>query len=339
MKEITIKKRYYIVLFLALGLLAFVASLIDYSINSIDNKNTTVVIDIPTGSGFFKIAEILNQKGMVKNRLLFYALVTYRHAWRSIRAGEYEFSTSLTPYAVIDKLLRGEIKHYKVFIPEDSSVKEIAAILMKDKLIDEESFFEAAADEEFLKSLDIQADYIEGYLFPDTYYLERSMNTRQIMRKMVDRLWNKFSPAMLEKAKEMSLSVHALITLASIIGKESGNNAEKPLISAVFHNRLKRKMPLQSDPTAVYDLENFTGAVKRSHLKRNSPYNTYVISGLPPGPIANPGLDSMKAALYPAKVDYLYFVAQGDGSHFFSSSLEMHNKAIARYRLNKGKRQ
>jgi UPF0755 protein len=123
--------------------------------------------------------------------------------------------------------------------------------------------------------------------------------------------------------------------LASIIGKESGNGAEKTLISAVFHNRLKRKMRLQSDPTAVYDLENFEGGVKRSHLKRNSPYNTYVISGLPPGPIANPGIDSLKAALDPAAVNYFYFVSQGDGSHFFSSSLEMHNQAISRYRAGK----
>jgi len=338
MKKIITKKIYYVILFIAIGIITFFALLINYSVNSIDKKNATVIVDIPTGSSFLKLTEILNDAGMIKSRILFYSLVITRQALSSIRAGEYEFNTSMTPSAVIDKLLRGEIKTYRVTIPEDLSVKEIAARLMEDKLIDEKSFFELAEDEEFLKSVGIKADSIEGYLFPETYYFDRSMSTRQIMRIMVNQFWKKVTPAMLERAKELGFSVHKYITLASIIGKESGNSDEKSLISAVFHNRLKRKMRLQSDPTAVYDLENFAGAVRRSHLKRNSPYNTYIISGLPPGPIANPGLDSLKAALYPANVNYLYFVAQRDGSHFFSSSLEMHNQAISRYRVKKNKR-
>jgi UPF0755 protein len=241
----------------------------------------------------------------------------------------------MTPFTIIDKLLRGEIKIYPVTIPEDLSVIEISARLMEYKLIDEETFLDLASDEEFLKSLNIKADYIEGYLFPDTYHLDRSMSTRQIMRIMVNQFWKKVTPEMLKKAREKGFTLQEFITLASIIGKESGKSSEKQLISAVFHNRLKRKMRLQSDPTAVYDLKDFTGAVRRSHLKRNSPYNTYVINGLPPGPIANPGLDSLKAALYPEKVNYLYFVAKGDGSHLFSPSLEMHNQAINQYRSGK----
>ena len=244
----------------------------------------------------------------------------------------------MTPWAVVDKLLRGEIRTYRVTIPEDLSVKEIAARLKEYKLINEKQFFELAEDKEFLRSIGINAASVEGYLFPETYYFDRSMSTRQIMRIMVGQFWKKVTPAMLERADKLGFSVQEYVTLASIIGKESGNDAEKPLISAVFHNRLKRKMRLQSDPTAVYDLENFAGAVKRSHLKRNSPYNTYVISGLPPGPIGNPGLDSLKAALYPTGINYLYFVSQGDGSHFFSSSLEMHNQASIRYWENKNKK-
>jgi UPF0755 protein len=311
--------------------------LIHYSTTPIDKKNTTVIVDIPNGSSFLKLTEILNDAGMIKSRLLFYGLVISRQARSSIRAGEYEFNTSMTPSAVITKLLRGEIKTYRVTIPEDYSVKEIAARLMEFKLIDEETFYELAEDEEFLKSLGIEASSVEGYLFPETYYFDRSMSTRQIMRMMINQFWKKVTPAMLERAAKMGFSVQQYITLASIIGKESGNNDEKPLISAVFHNRLKRKMRLQSDPTAVYDLDNFAGAVRRSHLKRNSPYNTYVITGLPPGPIANPGLDSLMAALYPADKNYLYFVLQKDGSHFFSSSLEIHNQAVFRYRVNKNK--
>jgi UPF0755 protein len=332
------KKIHYFILLPAAGILIFLVLLINYATSSIDNKNTKVTVDIPTGSGFVKLTDILNNAGMIKNRIFFYSLVTARQAFRSIRAGEYEFNTSMTPFAVIDKLLRGEIKIYPVTIPEDYSMREIAARLMEDKLIDEKSFFELAVNEEFLKAQGIEADSIEGYLFPETYYLERSMSTLQIMRMMVSEFWKKVTPAMRDRAKKLGFSVQKYVTLASIIGKESGNSAEKPLISAVFHNRLKRKMPLQSDPTAVYDLENFSGPVLRSHLKRNSPYNTYIISGLPPGPIANPGLDSLMAALYPANVNYLYFVAKRDGSHFFSSSLDQHNLAISRSRANRNKK-
>ena len=337
MKKLINKKIYYAILLLVVGIPIYFALLINYSTNPIDKKNTPVIVDIPTGSSFLKLTEILNDAGMIKSRILFYGLAVTRRALSSIRAGEYEFNTSMTPSDVIAKLLRGEIKTYKVTIPEDFSVKEIAARLMEFKLIDEESFFELAEDKEFLSSVGIKADSIEGYLFPETYYFDRSMSTRQIMKQMVAEFRKKVTPAMLDRANKMGFSVQQYITLSSIIGKESGNDAEKPLISAVFHNRLKRKMRLQSDPTAVYDLENFEGAVKRSHLRRNSPYNTYIISGLPPGPIANPGLVSLKAALYPAGVNYLYFVLQRDGFRFFSSSLEMHHRAVSRYRENKNK--
>jgi UPF0755 protein len=304
----------------------------NYSTSSIDNKNSTVLVDIPTGSSFVKITELLSDAGIVRTRIFFYSLALAKRALRSIRAGEYEFNTSMTPAAVIDKLIHGEIKVYAVTIPEDFSVKEVAARLSEYKLIDEKIFFKLTKDKEFLSSVGIKADSVEGYLFPDTYFLDRSMSTRQIMKIMVSEFWKKVNPEMLKRAREMGFNIHQFITLASIIGKESGNGAEKPFISAVFHNRLKRKMPLQSDPTAVYDLNDFDGAVLRSHLKRKSPYNTYVIRGLPPGPIANPGLDSLEAALHPAPVNYLYFVSKGDGSHFFSSSLEMHNNAINLYR-------
>jgi UPF0755 protein len=326
------KKTHYTTLLIIAAVLIFLGLVFNYSTSSIDNKNSTVLVDIPTGSSFVKITELLSDAGIVRTRIFFYSLALAKRALRSIRAGEYEFNTSMTPAAVIDKLIHGEIKVYAVTIPEDFSVKEVAARLSEYKLIDEKIFFKLTKDKEFLSSVGIKADSVEGYLFPDTYFLDRSMSTRQIMKIMVSEFWKKVNPEMLKRAREMGFNIHQFITLASIIGKESGNGAEKPFISAVFHNRLKRKMPLQSDPTAVYDLNDFDGAVLRSHLKRKSPYNTYVIRGLPPGPIANPGLDSLEAALHPAPVNYLYFVSKGDGSHFFSSSLEMHNNAINLYR-------
>ncbi len=322
--------RSVLISFLVIAL--FFVLLINYSTSSIDKRNLNVVVDIPTGSGFLKVTEILNQAGLIKNRVFFYSLAFMKRATRSIRSGEYEFNTSLTPAAMIDKLLRGEIKIHKVVIREDLSMREIAAVLIRGKLINKENFFELAGDEEFLESLGIEADSIEGYLFPDTYFFDRSMSTRQIMKIMVNQFWKKVTPEMIKRAKEMKLDVHQFVTFASIIGKESGDYAEKPMISAVFHNRLRKKMRLQSDPTAVYDLDNFGGKILRSHLKRKSPYNTYLIRGLPPGPIANPGLSSLKAVLYPAPVKHLYFVSKNNGSHFFSASLMEHIKAINRYR-------
>jgi UPF0755 protein len=323
--------RSYFILFVAVAVLFFIL-LMNYSTSPIDKKNVNVLVDIPTGSSFLKVTEILNQAGLIKSRVFFYSLTIIKNARRHIRAGEYEFNTSLTPAAMIDKLLRGEIKNYRVVIPEDLSLREIAAILDKDKLINKVDFFALARDEDFLESLGVKADSIEGYLFPETYYLDRSMSTRQIMKIMVNQFWKKVTPEMIKRAGGLGFNTHQFVAFASIIGKESGDDAEKPMISAVFHNRLRRKMRLQSDPTAVYDLNNFEGKILRSHLRRNSPYNTYMIRGLPPGPIANPGLASLKAALNPAPVNYLYFVSKKDGSHFFSPSLDVHKQAINRYR-------
>jgi len=330
MSSFTGRASRYVILFFAVVVLFFVL-LINYSTNPIDNKNKTILVDIPTGSSFLKVTEILNQAGLIKYRVFFYSLAIKKNARRSIRAGEYEFNTSLTPSAMIDKLLRGEIKIHEVIIREDLSLREIAAILDKEKLINKDDFFELAGDEDFLESLNIKADSIEGYLFPETYFLDRSMSTRQIMKIMVSQFWKKVTPEMIKRAGEFGFNTHQLVTLASIIGKESGDDSEKPIISAVFHNRLRKKMRLQSDPTAVYDLDNFEGKIVRSHLKRKSPYNTYVRKGLPPGPIANPGLTSLKAVLYPTDVNYLYFVSKKDGTHYFSNSLAEHNRAIKRY--------
>ena len=326
---------YILLACIALVLIGALAVLIHYSstpINPYGNKDATVLVDIPTGSSFVKVTEILNKAGLIKSRYLFYYLALTKQATRSIRAGEYEFSDSMTPGAVIDKLLRGEVKLYPITIPEDFTTKQIAERLMKDRLIDEKEFFALSVNRDFLSSLGIKAKSIEGYLFPNTYYFDRSMSTRQIMKKMVYEFWNRVTPEMVKRAEELGFDLNQFVTFASIVGKESGNQPEKKTISAVFHNRLKKRMPLQSDPTAVYDLENFSGKVRRSHLKRKSPYNTYIIRGLPPGPIANPGIDSLNATLNPEQVNYLYFVSRKDGTHQFSSSLDMHNKATNQYR-------
>ena len=334
---------YILVASLAFVLIGALGVLLKYShtpINPNGNKGVVMIVDIPTGSSFVRVTEILNKAGLIKSRYLFYYLALTKQAFRSIQAGEYEFSDAMTPGEVIDKLVNGDIKFYKTTIPEDLTIKEIAEILMKDRLINEEEFLALSVDLVFLSTLGIKASSIEGYLFPNTYYFDRSMSTRRIMKIMHSEFLKRVTPEMVKRAKELGLvDLNQFVTFASIVGKESGNQPEKKTISAVFHNRIKKRMPLQSDPTAVYDLKDFSGKIRKSHLKRKSPYNTYVIKGLPPGPIANPGIDSLKATLNPEKVDYLYFVSKKDGTHYFSASLDMHNQAAKEYSNIKYKKQ
>jgi UPF0755 protein len=312
-----------------------------YARSPVNHFTTPKIVDIPKGAGFFRITEIMNDAGLVKNRPFFWLLALGKGAAMHIRAGEYEIIGALSPSEIIEKLVRGEIKYYTVTLPEDITVNEMARRLASFKLINEKEFMILATDQEFLASLGIEGDTIEGYLFPETYQFDRSMTTKEVIRIIVRQFWREITPEMRKRAETIGLTLTEWVTLASIIGKESGNKEEKPLISAVFHNRLKRGMKLQSDPTAVYTLEQAGNPVKtvlRSHLKRNTPHNTYRIDGLPPGPIANPGIDSLQAALNPAKVNYLYFVANNDGTHQFSTSLEAHNHAVLKYQINRQKK-
>jgi UPF0755 protein len=312
-----------------------------YATTPVNPPAAAATIDIPKGAGFIRITEILHKADLVRNRPFFWALALVKKANRHIRAGEYELTGVMSPNEILDKLVRGQIKDYLVTLPEDITVSEAAKRLSAYKLINEKEFEALAADRSFLASLDIEADSLEGYLYPDTYRLDRSMTTREIIRILVAQFWKEVTPEMRKRAQEIGLTLPEWVTLASIIGKESGNSAEKPLISAVFHNRLGMGMKLQSDPTAVYRLEqngNPVKAVRRGHLQSDTPHNTYKIKGLPPGPIANPGIDSLRAALYPANVDYLYFVAKNDGAHHFSSNLAAHNRAVLKYQINKQKK-
>ena len=312
-----------------------------YATSPVERLADTKIVDIPKGAGFFRITEIMNDAGLVANRPFFWLLALVKGSRKQIRAGEYEITGSMSPSEILDKLVRGEIKSYTVMLPEDITMYDVAKRLLADKLINEQEFNALAVDREFLKSLGIEAETVEGYLFPETYQFDRSMTTREVIRIIVRQFWKEITPEMTNRLEKIGLTLDEWLTLASIIGKESGNKDEKPLISAVFHNRLKRGMKLQSDPTAVYHLEQAGTPVKtirRIHLKINSPHNTYLIDGLPPGPIANPGIDSLRAALDPANVNYLYFVSKKDGSHQFSASIDAHNQAISKYQINRQKK-
>ncbi len=322
---------------LAVGLVFSFLAFLHHIQSPVGAGTGTVTLDIPKGSLLRQVADGLDRHGLLKSRFLFYALVYGKGLSGRLQAGEYEFAGSLSPLKILDKMVRGDVKAYEVTIPEDLTVRDIAARINASMRIDEARFMDLAADRKFLSSLAIDAPTAEGYLFPETYLLTRSMSTEEIFRSMVRQWQKRLTPDLRQRAAALGLSTHELMTLASLIGKEARLAEEKPLVSAVFHNRLKKKMRLQSDPTAVYSLEKTEKKVTSQDLRKDTAHNTYRIDGLPPGPIANPGADSIQAALNPAPVDHLYFVAKNDGSHHFSSTLSAHRQAVIKYQINKKK--
>lgn len=311
--------------------------LLSFAVRPINDQSFHTTVYIPRGASFLEIVDILDQAGMVKHRPLFILLTVFKGVSGSIKAGEYDLATSLSPNAIISKLYKGEIKIREVPIPEDFTLKQIADRLVAEELVSEDSFLGVTTDPVFLMSLKIDALSAEGYLYPDTYHFNRGMTTQEIVRTMVNRFWEKVTPEMITRAKQLGMTTTEFVTMASLIGKETGHQEEKARISAVFHNRLKRGMKLQSDPTAVYRLDIYRNIVKRRDLDNDTPYNTYKIRGLPPGPIANPGIDSLQAALHPASVHDLYFVSKNDGTHIFSSDLAAHAQAVLKYQIKRKK--
>ncbi len=226
----------------------------------------------------------------------------------------------------------GKVLQHPIVFQEGSTVGELATRLGAEKLADPDEIDRVARDPKFLKSLDVPGESLEGYLFPDTYQFVKGMTAEEILGRMVARMRERVSPDILAQARARDLSFHRLLTLASIIEKEAVDRDEMPLISAVFWNRLKIDMPLQADPTVQYAVGKERQRLSRDDLLVESPFNTYRRQGLPPGPIASPGLAAIRAAANPAAVKYLYFVAMDDRRHQFSTSLADHNAAVAKFR-------
>lgn len=290
------------------------------------------VVDVPKGSSFRVVAAGLEHAGVIRDSDSFIFLARLMGAYKIIKAGEYEFNTSMTSREVLDMLVKGKIKNYSVIIPEGYNISEIAAALKgADLITDEEQFIKRAFDKRLVASFGLEGKSLEGYLFPDTYLFTKTMTVDEMIARMVEKFNSVYHSELAEAAGKKGISMKKLVTLASIIEKETGAPDERPLISAVFHNRLKKHIRLQSDPTVIYSIRDFDGNLTRKHLLTKTPYNTYIIYGLPPGPIANPGLDSLRAALDPAKEGFLYFVSKNDGTHYFSKSLKEHNRAVNQY--------
>jgi len=296
-------------------------------------RATSRVVEIPAHRGLRDVARILDEAGVIRSPLGFTALTIARGSMRSLKAGEYEFPQGATTLAVLTMLESGQVLQHSVVFREGSTISELTAQLSGEGLVQADDFRRAARDAPLLRSLDVPADTLEGYLFPDTYQFVKGMTAEEILERMVARMRERVAPDIMAAARARQLSFHQLLTLASIIEKEAVERSEMPLISAVFWNRLKLDMPLQADPTVQYAVGEERQRLGRDDLLVDSPFNTYRRVGLPPGPIASPGLAAIRAAANPAPVRYLYFVAIDDRRHQFSTTLAEHNAAVAKYRL------
>jgi UPF0755 protein len=278
-------------------------------------------------------ADILVRLEIIRSPSYFYLYARSFGYARRIQAGEYLLSGVMTPRQILEMMSGGKTYLHKITIPEGYNLKEIAAAFAASGLVSESVMLHAAKDPHLCREWKIEADTAEGYLFPDTYSFPKGVSAGKILSTMVQRFWQIFTPELAQQAEKAGLSIHEAVTLASIIEKETGSDSERPLVSSVFHNRLKRRMRLESDPTVIYGIENFDGNITRRHLTTPTPYNTYTRQGLPPGPIASPGVKSLLAAVYPAQNDYLFFVSRQDKTHQFSRTWDEHLKAVNRYQL------
>lgn len=292
-----------------------------------------LIVEIPAHQGVVGIARRLRETGVIRSQTGFVVLGVVRGMARTLKAGEYEVPRGAATPAVLTLLESGHVRQHIVLHPEGATIAELARALESERLASASEVIRVAHDPAFLASHGIEGPSAEGYLFPDTYQFVRGMRTDEVLGRMVQRLRAKLTPDIVSRAEAQHLTVHELLTLASIIEREAVDRTEMPFISAVFWNRLRRDMPLQADPTVQYAIGKERQALTRADLQVDHPFNTYRRSGLPPGPIDSPGLPAIEAALQPASVNYLYFVAMDDRRHHFSTTMEEHNAAVARYRL------
>jgi len=323
------------ILTISLGLLFFCVAVLGWMIygNHPAGNGETVIVEISKGMTAGDIALMLRDRGVIRSVLYFKLVSGLNGDTMKFKAGRHEINGTMNVREIIRLLTQNPLAppDVKVTVFEGLTVKETASILASTADIDSAEIVQLAADKDMARKLGADNDTVEGYLFPDTYFFRPDARPIDIITRMVKKFNSVFNDSLKERAEEINMSVHEVVTLASIIETEAGLDEERPLISAVFHRRLKLKRPLEANPTIQYALGN-KRRVLTEDLKIDSPYNTYTNPGLPPGPIASPGEKSIIAALYPADTKYLYFMADGKGGHIFSKSLREHNKAARQYR-------
>ncbi|MDZ7261583.1 MAG: endolytic transglycosylase MltG [candidate division KSB1 bacterium] len=296
-------------------------------------KGKKEIVKIRSGSSRDEIVELLLEKRVIRNRKNFVFVCNLFGYTNKLKAGKYEIPLGLSNYSVLKILVKGKAAIERVTIPEGVNHRRIASILQKKIELDSSRFVQLVNDSSFTRVLGISAPTLEGYLYPDTYYLPWGLREEETIGVLVKEFQKHFPDSLKQRAAELGLTPHQAIILASIIEGEVMVDSERPIISAVYHNRLKRGILLQADPTIQYIIPGGPRRLRNRDLEIDSPYNTYKHPGLPPGPINNPGVKSILAALYPANVNYLYLVARGDGSHIFSANLQDHLRAKSQFDL------
>lgn len=324
----------FVILTLFVAVISIGLELYQYALTATGEGDTIRVVWIRPGQSFSETVTQLRKAGLVRHPNKFRWLARLRGDDRRVRAGEYVLAGSMSPGAILETLVKGDVLLHKVLIPEGATVLEIGDILEREGLVSREDFLQAAFDPGRIRALGLEGDTLEGYLFPETYHFPKGVTAAEVINKMVAQFYLVFTSTWTQRAHAVDLTIPQVVTLASIVEKETARSEERPLVAAVFLNRLKRGIRLESDPTVIYGIKGFDGNLTRKDLQTVTPYNTYKIKGLPPGPIASPGRASIEAVLYPSDESYLFFVSKNDGSHHFSLTLHEHNQMVRRYQLH-----
>jgi UPF0755 protein len=299
-------------------------------------SNSEQFVEVPSGASTREIGRRLIDAGVIRDDLGFRLATWWSGEGRSLQAGEYRFDRPLSPLEVVDTVARGAVYGRRITFPEGLTIPEMARIFESQGFGPAAAFTQAARNESLIADLDPAAADLEGYLFPETYALPRGTAASALVEIMVRRFRDVYTPELRARAEAAGLNTRQLVTLASLVEKETGQGSERPLVAAVYRNRMKIGMGMQADPTVIYALQKagrYDGNISRDDLQFDSPYNTYRYAGLPPGPIAAPGSAAIAAAAAPADVPYLYFVSRNDGSHVFSTTLDEHNRNVQRFQV------
>lgn len=322
---------FILILCLGAGLYFLKSEFETYARTPFNTKGSEIIFTVQKGEGFQSIAKRMEENGIVSKAFWFRILARIKHMDKRVHAGEYELSSAKSPMEILDIMVAGKVRRYRLTLPEGLRLTEIAKKVGEQGLVTEEEFLNATQNMELARSLGIPVDSFEGYLFPDTYFFTKEDNAESMIQTMVQHFKAIYDEEKKARAKELGLSMHEVVTLASIIEKETGIPGERRVVASVFHNRLKKKMKLETDPTVIYGIPNFDGDIRKKDLRTYTPYNTYMIPGLPPGPIASPGEEAIIACLWPDETEFIFFVSKNDGSHHFSKKLSEHNRAVQKY--------
>jgi UPF0755 protein len=324
------RKIFVVVIFIFLVSLFFVLADL-----SKDRNPSKLYIVVKNGTSLYSIANMLKNEDIIYSTNLF--VFTSLIYGGKLIAGEYELTKDMSTLDIVRKMGRGQRNIYVLQIVEGQNIYDVAETVSKNKIMEKSAFLRLAGDKKFLRSFGITSDSLEGYLSPDTYYYSKEIDTDKFIEKIAQRTLKYFEKEDVKRQMvELNYDTHKTLTLASMIEKEAKLSAEKPLVSAVFHNRILKDMPFDSDPTVIYGRRVFHGPITKSDLMMYTPYNTYSFKGFPKGPICNPDKNSIMAALNPAPVDYLFFVAKNDGTHVFSKDMNEHNRNVGMYQRSKG---